>query len=220
MQKSKLHLFSLTALLLSVSVSAQTPQDLGPGAALFEKGQFAEALGPLKEKAEQGNAEAQYRVGWMYQTGKGTEANNEVAIVWYKKAANQGHLSAQNNLCSADLSAQNFQEAAVWCDKAANQNHPKAQFLLAMMYLNGQGFAKDEAKSAQWLLKSAQQGYAASQYKLGFFYKEGVGVAKDREAAKKYWEQAAAQNYKNAADHLRCLNSNGLPESECNLPIY
>jgi uncharacterized protein len=210
----------LCAMMLNAAhAAAQTaPQDLGVGWEYFKKEQYAQAFAPLKEKAEQGHPQAQYAVGWMYQLGKGVAMDKQAAIGWYKKAADKGHLSSQNNLCAAYLEQKAFADALPWCEKAAGQQHPRAQFLLAMMHYNGQGTAKDAARSAGWLTKSAEQGYAASEYKLGIFYSNGVGVKRDLVEAKKYLERAAGKKYRNAAEHLQCLHQ---PRAGCDtLMIY
>jgi TPR repeat protein len=53
------------------------------------------------------------------------------SIVWFRKAAEQGHASAQYNLGMMYLKGQgvthNYQEAAKWFQKAAEQGHAKAQ---------------------------------------------------------------------------------------------
>lgn len=51
---------------------------------------FGANISELKNKAEQGNAEAQYSLGVCYRCGDGVEKNLEEAIKWYKKAAEQG----------------------------------------------------------------------------------------------------------------------------------
>ena len=45
----------------------------------------------FKEVAENGNAYAQYSVGFMLQNGQGTKANLNEAEKWYKKSAEQGY---------------------------------------------------------------------------------------------------------------------------------
>ena len=37
-------------------------------------------------------------LGWCYQTGEGIPQDNEQAVKWYRKAAEQGNADAQNNL--------------------------------------------------------------------------------------------------------------------------
>src|ERR1017187_3925101 len=51
-----------------------------------------------KAKAEQGNAEAQFNLGFCYDDGRGVAKNYAKAAKWYRKAAEQGHTQAQFNL--------------------------------------------------------------------------------------------------------------------------
>jgi len=52
----------------------------------------------LKKKAEQGDANAQFRLGWCYDTGQGVAKDEQEAVKWYRKAAEQCHVGAQVNL--------------------------------------------------------------------------------------------------------------------------
>ena len=52
----------------------------------------------LKAKAEQGDASAQFRLGFMYNTGEGVPQDDAEAVKWYRLAAEQGDASAQFNL--------------------------------------------------------------------------------------------------------------------------
>ena len=45
--------------------------------------------------AEQGDADAQFRLGQMYYLGWGVSQDYEEARKWYRKAADQGHAEAQ-----------------------------------------------------------------------------------------------------------------------------
>lgn len=48
--------------------------------------------------ADQGNAEAQFKLAWMLEKGKGVLKSEEEAAIWYERAALQGHGIAANNL--------------------------------------------------------------------------------------------------------------------------
>jgi hypothetical protein len=52
----------------------------------------------LKELSEQGDAFAQYDLGWMYAKGEGVIQDNAEAVKWFRKAAEQGHSYAQKAL--------------------------------------------------------------------------------------------------------------------------
>src|SRR5262245_59017032 len=52
----------------------------------------------LRKAAEQGDAEAQYKLGCLYANGRGLPVDDCQAAKWYQKAAEQGNPDAQNNL--------------------------------------------------------------------------------------------------------------------------
>jgi TPR repeat protein len=47
-----------------------------------------------RKSAEQGNAQAEFRLGWCYSRGRGVERNDKLAIEWYRKAAQHGSVEA------------------------------------------------------------------------------------------------------------------------------
>jgi TPR repeat protein len=51
-----------------------------------------------QKAADQGFAEAQFRLGYMYEKGLGTKASLDDAIAQYKKAASNGSVDAQRAL--------------------------------------------------------------------------------------------------------------------------
>ena len=59
---------------------------------------FAHALSWYSKAAAQGHASAQFRLGIMYDTGKGIQQDYGQAVVWYQMAAEQGYAQAQYNL--------------------------------------------------------------------------------------------------------------------------
>lgn len=61
---------------------------------LYNQGNFEEAFPLLQGLAKQGNAQAQYNLGYMYESGNGITKNNYLAIYWYNEAAKQGDASA------------------------------------------------------------------------------------------------------------------------------
>ncbi|NQU53236.1 MAG: sel1 repeat family protein [Bacteroidetes bacterium] len=52
----------------------------------------------LKTSAEQGNAEAQYRLAVLFQRGKGVTKDKDQALYWYKKSAENGSSDGQREL--------------------------------------------------------------------------------------------------------------------------
>src|SRR5438874_13835835 len=54
----------------------------------------------VRTKAEKGDAQAQFDLGFMYDEGKSVERDSTEATKWYRKAAEQGFAKAQLNLAA------------------------------------------------------------------------------------------------------------------------
>ena len=158
---------------------------------------LAEDANLTRERAEQGDASAQFKLARMFYLGKGAPQDFTEAVRWYRKAADQGYAKAQFNL--SDMYhvgkgvPQDYAEALRWCRKAAEQGDTKAQDGLGFMYYQGIGLPKDYAEAIRWYQKSADQGYAEAQYALGFMYYYGQGVPKDDSEAAAWYRKAAEQ---------------------------
>ena len=129
---------------------------------LFNKGQYAEALLLYQYLAEQGYADAQSDLGYMYERGLGVTQNESQAVYWIWKAVEQGNAGAQNNLgviyANGQGLAQNDNQAVYWIRKAAEQSYADAQSNLGVMYEKGLGVTKDRTQAIYWYRKAADQG--------------------------------------------------------------
>ena len=170
----------LVAAALLASVPAYAGMDEGIDA--LKRNDFARAAKELRPLAEKGNAEAQYRVGLMYEYGKGFPQDKVQAVNWLRKSATQGHIQAQVEiaviLATGDGVPQDDKQAVEWFRKAAEQGNVIAQYNLGLLYAKGQGIARDDEQAIAWFRKSADQGYTGAQYKMGLAYEYGEGVPK------------------------------------------
>src|SRR5438552_392114 len=95
----------------------------------------------LREKAGQGDADAQNNLGGMYAKGLGVLKDESAAADWYRKAAEQGLALAQTNLgrCYAEGRgvAKDEKAAVDWFRKSAEQGYAGGQYLLGRMYMTG-----------------------------------------------------------------------------------
>ncbi|HEY3326356.1 MAG TPA: tetratricopeptide repeat protein [Novimethylophilus sp.] len=77
-----------------------------------------------RKAAEQGEAQAQFNLGWMYYTGQGVTQDYRQAADWYHKAAEQGLSIAQYNLGlmygTGQGVTQDYIEAHKWWNIAGN----------------------------------------------------------------------------------------------------
>ncbi|MGE4295755.1 MAG: tetratricopeptide repeat protein [Campylobacterales bacterium] len=106
---------------------------------------FAQAPDPLalQARAEGGDIQAQFDLGFLYGQGAGVEQNASLAKTWWLKAAESGHGGAQTNLGVLLLSEGNGSGAFYWLRQAADQNGSLAKCHLAELYATGTGTQKN-----------------------------------------------------------------------------
>ena len=100
------------------------------GLEAYERSDYDAALHEWRPLAEQGVAEAQYRVGEMYSSGEGLQVDDTEAEKWTRKAAEQVLAKAEHML--GDLT--DGVEAEKWHRKAAEQGLAEAQYMLGVHY--------------------------------------------------------------------------------------
>jgi TPR repeat protein len=156
--------------------------------AAYEAGNYAEAFKLFTLLAEEGDSDAQFCLGYMYDNGEGVEKDFQKAVYWYEKAATQGDVYAQFNLAVMYDSGERVdrQKAVYWYEQAAEQGNIHAQSNLGSKYYVGEGIERDLQKAFYWSEKAAIQGDSNAQLKLSDMYKDGVGVEKDPQRAD-YW---------------------------------
>ena len=132
--------------------------------------------------ADQGHAEAQNYLGYIFDTGRGVKKKYVEAAQWYMKSANQGYGPAQYSLGHHFASGRGVEEshteAAHWFRKAADQGIAEAQCKYATLFMAGRGVMQSDVEAALWLKKAADQGDEEAQVGLGIKYEDGCGVVK------------------------------------------
>ena len=171
----------------------------------------------LREAAERGEAEAQFRLALRLRamSGRGEELvhAHRQAVLWFRKAAEQGHAGAQGALGSmyglGQGVAQDHRHAALWFRKAAEQGHPHGEYVLGSMYSSGQGVAQDHREAAIWFRRAAEHGHADAQCALGEAYGKGQGVVQDYRQAARWFRRAAGQGHTFAQGALGAMYAAG-----------
>jgi len=140
-----------------------------------------------------------------------SKVDTSTAIPACETAVRQYPNDAQLNyqLGRAYFRAENYQAAVDQFGKAAQQGYPQAQFALGMVYLAGQGVAKDDAEAVSWFRTAAEQGHAPAQDHLGSMYKNGRGIAQDDGEAVGWYRKAADQGYAPAQTNLGTMYLRG-----------
>lgn len=100
----------LAALLLAAPVRADERTQLHAAIDLLEEQRYLPALDILLPMALDGDAEAQYQIGWMNRYGTGIPQNSCIATLWMDKAARHGHKMAQRYMAFAYRGGEGVQE--------------------------------------------------------------------------------------------------------------
>lgn len=127
-------------------------------AAMLSVSAMAADFSAIKALAEQGNADAQIQLGFIYDDNE----DYAKAIHWYRKAAYQGSTSGQHSLAYMYEMGrgvrQDYPKAVYWYQRAADQGDPGAQYNLGLMYIRGQGVRQDLAIAKELFGKSCDTG--------------------------------------------------------------
>lgn len=175
-------------------------------------------------------SKAPFNVREWYET-KWVRENDEyrcfnLAMLWYRKAADQGYARAQYNVgveyLANPYSEQDVEVAALWFEEAAGQGYSTAQCRLGQMY-NSEYGADQYKESVFWHLENehleqtvfwyqeaAEQGCADAQFDLGEIYEDPLGgIDVDFEQSVFWYKKAAVQGHAKAQCHLGSMYEDG-----------
>lgn len=165
------------------------------------------------DSARKGDASAQFETGYCYYHGLGTSVDYAEAVYWYRKAADQNHRIALNNLgVCYELGkgvSKNYYEALRYYRKSADLGNSTSQCNLGLCYEFGRGVTKDVYEAVKWYRKSAENGNDRGQYRLGRCYENAIGVSKNDSEALKWYRKSAENGNIDAMNSLGCYYYNG-----------
>jgi hypothetical protein len=157
-----------------------------------------------KDQTATDDAETQFHVGTLYETGKGVPQDYAQAVVWYRKAAEQNLATAQYRLGvlyanGAGVPPDKAQSAA-WFQKAADQGYVYAQEMLGMDYLTGDGVQRDYLEAYFWLdvasfsnAREVVTGRRATERDAAAVYLSQADLFREQERARKWFEDHPAK---------------------------
>lgn len=109
------------------------------------------------------------------------------AYDYFRKAAEQGHADAQNQVgefyYEGKQVSQNAETAFQWYYAAALNGSIKGAGNLGYCFATGTGTVQNYQKAVEWLTKAAEGGDADAMVNLGVRYLTGQGVTKDERKA-------------------------------------
>jgi uncharacterized protein len=127
---------------------------------------YETALKECKLQADQGDANAQVKLGFMYNFGNGVPQNYAKAVMWLRLSAEQNNENGQAMLGLKYMRGEgvikDHDEAIKWLRLSANQDNKLAQYHLGNIYLKGEGILRNNVTAHMWYNISSANGYAKS----------------------------------------------------------
>jgi TPR repeat protein len=187
----------LTCLLLSVAVIFSNIAHAG---VLFAFADVSAGVFRFQVKlAEQGNPEAQYKVGEMYEMGKGATKDLKKAEEWFEKSAKQGHKKSTYKILYLEISSNglnDFTKSQLGSiRKEAASGNADAQYFLGKMYAAGVGVPKSLTNALTWLNKATFNGISEAEFEA-IAVEEELNRIRDRESKRRAESLAAAKKKK------------------------
>ncbi|MFC1833195.1 tetratricopeptide repeat protein [Thermodesulfobacteriota bacterium] len=132
----------------------------------------ATELKKLRRRAEEGDAEAQFRLGLKYEYGLDVVKDPEQALKWYQKSAENGSKVAQQAIARLTVKDSGQQSGTEHVEdeksetraeqsettelkRLAQEGDPQAQYRLAKTYVDQPGRPTDFFMASEWLIRAA-----------------------------------------------------------------
>jgi TPR repeat protein len=177
-----------------------------------------------RKAAEQGDAQKQFNLGFMYWL----DGNNVEAANWYRKAAEQGHLLAQADLGDMYRDGkgipQDYAEAAKWYRRAAGNDTAEgrgmtstkamSQNQLGTLYEKGLGVRRDYAEAAKWYRSAVRSGPGggAAVFSMYFLCMAGKSTRQDCADAAEWLSNLANQDDSVLLPSVRALQGSNVSQ--------
>ncbi len=156
----------------------------------------------VRKAAEQGDAEAQYRLGESYVAG-GPFGHDDVAgLSWLSKAAEQGYAKALFSLSvmydEGRGTPVDETRSHAYLVKAAGLGYVAAEHNLAIWCAERDHGPRARSDAAAWMLKAASKGDPESQFMLSDYLAKGYGGDVNAEQVTTWLRRSAMQGYRPA----------------------
>ena len=148
----------------------------------------------IEPKAKKMKPYLQYQIGMIYFKGLSTPIDNQKAVEYFEKSAEQGNQYAKRLLALEYISDRNFEQdiekGISLLTECADSGDAFSCYKLGNLYLKGKIVNQDLDKAEKYLLSAEDNGF--TQYALGKLYLQKEKY--DIEKAISYFEKSADKN--------------------------
>ena len=189
------------------SLTAPVQADVKTGVDAWQQGDYAKAIAEWRPLAEAGDPDAQFNLGQAYKLGRGVQSDMAMANNWYRKAAQQGHLRAEDSLGLLMFQQGDRAGAMPYLERAASRGEPRAQYIVGTSLFNGDVIGKDWVRAYALMSRASAAGLSqatTSLEQMGKYIPEdqrrqGTALAASLETGKSPKTEAAPIPVRSAA---------------------
>ncbi|MDR1161533.1 MAG: sel1 repeat family protein [Tannerellaceae bacterium] len=177
---------------------------------------IAKSLEYLDKALANGNGNAAFRAGILYEDGSATTdgaSDYTKALAYYEKGA-----GLDDDQCCGYAgryylvglgTAIDYTKAKAYYERGYRINDPFCIVELGLMHEEGNGMEVDEARAFELYTQASEQNYAHAFYLLGRCYRYGVGTEENPDEAIACFEKAAGQEHAKAQAELGHIYETG-----------
>ncbi|MEK7859236.1 MAG: tetratricopeptide repeat protein [Elusimicrobiota bacterium] len=165
-------------------------------AAALEEKDPAKAVPWYEKSAKGGNGYAMYRLGWLYETGRGVKKDLASAAFWYEQCAPLGETRCTKSIAFAYVHGTGVKadpaKAFKWMKLSAEDGtSPQSAYSLGLMYGKAHGTKRDMVESYRWMWVGAKGGHKESKDFVALLDREmsAVDVEKAKRRARDFEER-------------------------------
>lgn len=151
----------LVLLVYHQNLLAAAPSVFDKALQYMQDGDYAKAFCLWEPMANNGYADAQYHLGWLYANGLGLNVDPDMAVYWWQQAADRGNLDAQFAIGISYLTGEgkkpSREEAFSWFYQAAKGGHEDAREIIKRLVIEADDDYYSQypgLKTADWLQQS------------------------------------------------------------------
>lgn len=152
------HVLGMAALAAMLGMTLPAQADVKTGVDAWQQGDYAKAIAEWRPLAQSGDPDAQFNLGQAYKLGRGVQPDVNTAIDWYRKAAAQGHMRAEDNLGLLMFQQGDRAAAMPYLQRASMRGEARAQYIVGTTLFNGDTIGKDWVRAYALMTRASASG--------------------------------------------------------------
>lgn len=176
----------------------------------FQRKQYKRAIQIAHPIADRKNILAASLIGRLYFEGKGTPADAEKALYYFRIAADGGNAYATEMVGRMYYKRCNYKEALHFLQKSPGRNSAETRYMMGYIYYNGYGNVQpDYVKAFELLNLAADDQNIKAMLLIAKMYQRGEGVEQNYAKAFSWYRLAADCNSQEALYYVGAMYYNG-----------